>query len=113
MNPIPNKHQLALIPPLYSSEETPTCDKMIHAHFFCGGCDWWITEFDPKEGLFFGFVNLNDTEMAEWGYIDFQELKDVLARVPLVVNGQDGGTFPVEVEFDLYWRPRPFKEVWK
>ncbi len=111
MRPVPTEKQLADIPALYSSEEIPMEDKVIHAHFFVGGCDWWISEFDPAEDLFFGFVNLNSPQDAEWGYIDFQELKDIRLRVPVVVNGQRAGTFPVEVEFDLHWTPKPFKEV--
>jgi len=110
MNPTPTARQLAAIPPLYSSEETPTNEKVIHAHFFVGGCDWWISEYDPKRGLMFGFCNLNDPQNAEWGYVDLAELKTVRVKQKIKVGGTVMA-FPVEVEFDLHWKPKPFAEV--
>jgi hypothetical protein len=49
----------------------------IFLHFFIGGSDWYVAEFDG-DNLFFGYVVLNgDSECAEWGYFSFSELKDV------------------------------------
>jgi hypothetical protein len=73
----PSKEKLSKTPLLYETETTPLKDKEIHLHFFIGGCDWYITEFDG-ENLFFGFAILNnDYEMAEWGYVSFEELKAI------------------------------------
>jgi hypothetical protein len=72
----PTKDQLAKLPKLYETEEIPLMDKLIHLHFFIGGCDWYIAEYDGED-LFWGYVDLNDPEMAEWGYISFQELKEI------------------------------------
>ncbi len=48
---------------------------MAFLHFFYGGSDWWITEWDGKD-TFFGFACLNgDWQMAEWGYVSLSELK--------------------------------------
>ena len=62
----PSKERLAKIPRLYETEDTRLQDKLIHLHFFIGGCDWYIGEYDGED-LFWGFAILNeDYEMAEW-----------------------------------------------
>jgi len=77
-------------------------DKVIHLHFFIGGCDWYIAEYSPEEDLFWGYAILNgDTEMAEWGYISFKELRE------LVVGPG------IEVDRDLHWEPRAAGEISK
>ncbi len=76
----PTPAQLARIPRLYETEDTLLRDKSIYLHFFIGGCDWYISEYDGED-LFFGYAILNnDVEMAEWGYISFQELRAI--RIP-------------------------------
>jgi hypothetical protein len=73
----PDKEQLSKIPKLYETENVPLKDKLIHLHFFIGGCDWYVAEYDGED-LFWGYAILNnDFEMAEWGYVSFQELKDL------------------------------------
>ena len=68
---IPSKEQLAKIPKLYQTEGVLLKDKPIHLHFFLGGCDWYIAEFDGDD-TFFGYAIINnDLENAEWGYISF------------------------------------------
>ena len=63
----PSKERLEKIPRLYETEDTRLQDKLIHLHFFIGGCDWYIGEYDGED-LFWGFAILNeDYEMAEWG----------------------------------------------
>ena len=73
----PSAARLERIPRLYETENTPLKDKLIYLHFFIGGCDWYITEFDGDD-TFFGYAILNhDYQNAEWGYISFQELKEI------------------------------------
>ena len=70
----PTEDQLSNIPRLYETENIPAEEKLIHLHFFIGGCDWFIAEYDGYD-TFFGFAILNsDYEMAEWGYVSFAEL---------------------------------------
>ena len=96
---VPTEEQLASIPRLYEAEHITLRDKIIHFHFFIGGCDWYIAEFDSKD-TFFGFTILNgDLQNAEWGYVSFKELKDI----------KIGGY--LEVDHNLYWDPRPSREV--
>ena len=74
----PSSEELSKIPTLYLSEGVSLKEKMIYMHFFIGGCDWYATEYEPKEQLFFGFAILNnDLEMAEWGYFSLEELSSL------------------------------------
>jgi len=73
----PTKEELDRLPRLYQTEDVPLAEKLIQMHFFLGGCDWWIAEFDGED-LFFGYAVLNgDWELAEWGYISLSELKSI------------------------------------
>lgn len=90
----PSKKRLAYIPRLYETESIPTKDKLIYLHFFIGGCDWFVAEYDGED-LFYGYAILNgDMENAEWGYISFKELK--------VINI---GGVEIDCELAEYWQP--------
>jgi hypothetical protein len=97
----PSPGQLAEIPRLYATENTPLEDKLIYLHFFIFDCDWYVAEYDGGD-LFWGFGILNEDYLnAEWGYISFRELKTI--KIP--------GVF--EMDCDLHWRIRPAREVYK
>jgi len=82
----PSKERLAKIPRLYETEHIPIEDKLIHLHFFIGGCDWYISEYDGED-LFFGFAILNnDLQSSEWGYVSFRELKAIKIKGWLEVD---------------------------
>jgi hypothetical protein len=73
----PSKEILAKIPRLYETEHTQIQEKLIYMHFFIGGCDWFVCEYDGED-IFFGFAILNnDFQNAEWGYVSFSELKSI------------------------------------
>ena len=93
----PNHQLLSQIPKLYETEHIPIQDKLIYLHFFIGGCDWYVCEFDGQD-TFWGYANLNDDLNAEWGYVSFSELKS------LSING-------IEIDCDLYWKIVSAKEV--
>ena len=96
----PTKEKMAkVLPPFYSTEDTPTGDKIVGMHFFIGSCDWWLVEYDLESDTAFGFVNLGSDIDAEWGYIYMPELREIKIR----------GVF--EVDYDKFWNPRPAKEV--
>ena len=98
---IPSKTRLAKIPRLYETEDIQLKDKLIHLHFFIGGSDWFITEYDGND-LFFGFAILNnDYQMAEWGYVSFSELKAIKVN----------GWLEVDCELEEHWKIRLAKEV--
>ena len=94
----PTEQDLKDIPKLYETEDIPLEEKIIHLHFFIAGCDWYVAEYDGED-LFFGFAIINnDLGCAEWGYVSFEELRDLAVGF-------------VQVDRDLYWKVRPAKEV--
>lgn len=96
----PNKQRLAKLPGLYETEKIPLKDKLIHLHFFIGGCDWYIAEYDGQD-LFWGFAILNqDLEMAEWGYISLKELKKIKV-----------GWLEVDCEKEEIWTVKKASEI--
>lgn len=98
---------LAKIPALYATENQRADEKVMHLHYFTGGCDWYIAELDPTEGLAYGWARVN-YPVGEWGYIHLVELEE-LYRPPRVtmVNGRAGLFAPIVVERDLLFRPAP------
>lgn len=111
LNPPPQKI-LDPIPRIYETSDIPLEAKIIHVHFFCGSADWYAVEYDGDD--FFGFVNLGDDDMAEWGYFSFNELKEIcVPGLPVVENGTGvlWGRLPLTVEWDECWKPRPFGEI--
>ena len=98
---MPSIEVLKDVPRLYETEHINLKDKIIHLHFFIGGCDWFVAEFD-FEDIMWGYAILNnDMECAEWGYMSFTELKSI------IVNSG------VEVDFDLHWKKRPASQIEK
>lgn len=95
----PTEKELSKLPKLYETENIKPADKKIFLHFFISGTDWYISEYNPEEELFFGFTILNnDYQNAEWGYISFKELKDLKVSF-------------LEVDRDLYWDVKKASEV--
>lgn len=98
----PSPDKLRKIPPLYATEERRTREIGIYMHFFLGGSDWYIAEYDERDRIFFGYTILNgDPENAEWGFTSYDELREV--RTP---QG-------FEVDRDLYWRVKKTSEIEK
>ena len=101
----PSDIELNKIPRLYETENVPAKDKIIHVHFFLASSDWFICEFDGDD-IFFGFACLNGwTDLAEWGYISFNELKQLKVEAPVSIKGQKA-LIPLEVDRDLNWISR-------
>jgi hypothetical protein len=106
----PTKSALTKIPRLYETEGVEAKDKLIYLHFFVGGSDWYIAEFDGED-TFFGFVCLNGwTDCAEWGYISFKELKELKVKQPILFDGVKR-FMPLEVDRDVYWDVRKAVDV--
>ena len=58
------------IPTLYK-QDGKGYNAVAYLHYFVGGTDWWITEYDKQTNQMFGYVVLNeDWQMSEFGYID-------------------------------------------
>ena len=92
--------ELAQAPDLYGSDRVPSEEKTVHARYFHGQSEWFVFETDKKSGEIYGFAVLKgDTQMAEHGYADLEELERLV--------GDDGSI----VERDLQWTPKKFGEV--
>lgn len=74
----------------YTSADTPTV-KLFTPD---AGATWFLTEFDPEEGLAFGLCDLG-LGFPELGYVSVDELESVR------------GKFGLRVEVDLYWGDKP------
>ena len=98
---VPSKTRLASIPKLYETEGQPLLEKLIHLHFFIGGCDWYIAEFDGDD-TFFGYAILHgDLDNAEWGYVSFEELKSLRVQ----------GWLEVDCELEDFWQVKPAGDI--
>lgn len=84
------------IPEVYSTEEVDLADKLLVAHYFVGGCNWYVAELDRRTGDAFGWADLG---MGEWGYFNLVELEQTTVQGWLVV------------ERDLHFRPQSAREL--
>ncbi len=67
-------------PALYANEKLPAAEVKVIAKFFnpTGAGTWYATEYDPKEKLFFGYVDLGmGPTCSELGYFSLAELEGV------------------------------------
>ncbi len=97
----PDKDRLDKIPRLYETEDIALDDKLIHLHFFIGGSDWYIAEYDGDD-TFFGYVILNgDLGCAEWGYFSFSELNTICVD----------GWCETDCELEEIWQVKRFSEI--
>lgn len=97
----------ATLPPLYAGADSPDpLGQLALVHLFVGSVDWWISEYNPSDGLAFGLSDMGYG--AELGYISIPELEQV--RAPVMINGAIFyGKLPVER--DLHWTPKPLREI--
>lgn len=65
-------------PALYATEAVPLADKLVVAHYFAGGFDWYVVEADWTTGEAFGLVKHNGD--VEWGYFWLGELEAIRPR---------------------------------
>jgi hypothetical protein len=95
MKLLPQQIRKAL-PPLYSQEDKGG-EAVVHAKFFTpdSSWTWYITLFDGED-TFFGLVDGFEKEL---GYFSLKELKYVR------------GPMGLAIERDLYFEPKPLKEI--
>jgi hypothetical protein len=79
--------------PAYGSQDGKGEGAICQVHFFYGGYDFWASEFDPQDGIFFGVGRITDREMG-----------DVSATELMSVG---------RIERDLYWTPKPLAKCGK
>jgi hypothetical protein len=104
--------QARALPPLYS-QDGKGLNAVAHVKFFCGGLTWFATEFDPAEGLFFGYCyNHSMPDCSELGYFSAAEIS--ARQVPSIARQHDGSfrMTPV-VERDLHFTAKTIKAAVK
>jgi hypothetical protein len=75
-------------------------DAVAVLHYFTASADWYVTEADFETGEAFGWAELLPG-CGEWGYMSLPEMEAVYIH-PFTI-----------VERDLYWDPKPMREVLK
>jgi hypothetical protein len=92
---------LKKLPTLDETADTSMKDLKVHLKLFnpVGAGYWYIYAYNPDEKLAMGFVNLNDPEMAELGYISITELEEY--RGPLGLG----------IERDISFESMPLPEI--
>lgn len=87
------------MPKLYETEKNE--EKIAIVKFFnpCGVGTWYGIEYDPKERIFFGYVDLGNPDFAEYGYFSLEELESI--KLP----------FGLKIERDLYFEPTNMKDI--
>jgi hypothetical protein len=97
-------------PRLYATEEHEAVIgfKLVWAHFFALGMDWWLVEYDPATAIAFGFVCLGGAaeQDAEFGNFSLIELESIRLNVEIGIIAGKPQTMPVLIERDLNWTPR-------
>ncbi|QOD05880.1 DUF2958 domain-containing protein [Pseudarthrobacter sp. BIM B-2242] len=87
----PSAREMEKWPPIYTNDSIDLPDQPIVAHYFQGGADWWVTEYDPERNQVFGFAQLAGHGRGEWGYSSLTEIEQL--------RGQFG--LPIERELDF------------
>jgi hypothetical protein len=109
---LPPPDVLSQIPGARQTESTAAGDKTIWLHYFSAASDHYIAEAwqepesqgEPDRWMGFGYARFAAfPDLAEWGYIDLDELEQVRVEGP--------GGLRVIVERDLAWQPKPFREI--
>lgn len=83
------------LPALGSEENNP--DPLVRVKYFhpMSHWTWYGIDYDPKERIFFGYV---EGDFNELGYFSLGELEDIKV-------------FGLGIERDLYFEPKPLSEI--
>ena len=112
----PPKKVIDQLPPLKRVHSLSPDKRIIHLHFFFLSCHWYVAAWVEKidnDIIFYGFVNLDDPAMAEWGDFTLSQLKEVIKFTNVIEahTYKRLGRLPLVVEWDEHWTPRPFGEI--
>jgi len=86
------------LPALYSQEDNPDPDVVLHYFNPLGQGDWFITEGEWRDEDFLMF-GLCDLGYPELGYVSLSEMENVKLK------------WGMGIERDLHWTPKPLSEV--
>ncbi|HEX9087831.1 MAG TPA: DUF2958 domain-containing protein [Arthrobacter sp.] len=82
----PPASEMATWPQLYATDNNgPIGEKPIQAHYFQGGMDWYIAEYDPAGNEAFGYADLG-MGGGEWGYIPLGDVEELRGQMGLPIE---------------------------
>lgn len=96
----PHEKEFLKMPRLSSSQHLERREIVIHMHLYLPNADWYLAEYDPDEGVFYGFVILD--RLLSYGYWAYECLDDLLEY-----HTRAG----VEVSRDVSWSARKAGDV--
>lgn len=84
-----------------SQQKKKILEHIIVAKFFNpqGAGTWYVSEYDPKTKICFGYVSIFGDHNDEWGSFSLQELENYK------------GQFGLGIERDIYWKECRASEV--
>ena len=89
-----------LVPKIYT-QDGKGMNAVAYFHYFYGGSDWYITEYDKDTNEGYGYAILNgDTQMSEMGYIDLAGLT------------QKRSGFQ-QINIDQYFKPQTLNQIFQ
>ena len=92
------------IPRLYEQDGLGK-QAIVHVHIFGPVGDFYITEVDEEGDTAFGYTKLSSYPDGELGYINIEELKDVVKTFIETKN------IKYLLERDLHWKPTTLAEI--
>ena len=91
-----------LVPPIYG-QDGKRMNAVAYFHYFAGGSDWYITEYNKDTNEAYGYVILNgDTQMSEFGYIDIAGL-----------TGKMNVNIFKQPNIDQYFKPQTLNQIFQ
>ena len=91
-----------LVPPIYG-QDGKRMNAVAYFHYFAGGSDWYITEYNKDTNEAYGYVILNgDTQMSELGYIDIAGL-----------TGKMNVNAFLQPNIDQYFKPQTLNQIFQ
>ena len=103
----PLEDQLAAIPKQQPDKQADGSDRgsdylIVYAHYFLGGWDWYVLEFDGMDRLFCAVTSPDTYGEPELGYSQLTEILSAKQQVEVVGMG----SFNQPAELDFFWTPK-------
>ena len=95
-------------PNLYDTDnDGDAYDNLVYAHYYLGGADWFVLEYDPMEDIMFCWAEIIP-DCGELGYTSLKELEDLIIQRNVITQGTTQ-QFPFKVLYDFEWQPKSLR----
>ena len=94
-------------PKIYSTEDTPSEEKIVYEHYFLVGTnvDYFVLEYDEETDEIFCFAELIKG-CGELGYSSLKEMENITISIPVQIE-EITLYMEVKIEKDAHWIPIP------